>query len=165
LHLLYHHFGTSFKSHHKIRPNIFNYTPLKTVHNLPDNTNPVDTTDITARWQTSPITLTAHPNNTVAFHFNFITYVNKLPGQEVMLLQSVNFLCPNPHQLHITLSQADNLLLVRDGDADNIIGSTGWIMANPLGNYLVKGSSSFPGVNPRSYQAEGYAMSSGLTFY
>jgi hypothetical protein len=44
------------------------------------------------------------------------------------------------------------------------IGSTGWIIADPLGNRLVKGSSSVPGVDPQSYQTKGYAMASGLTF-
>jgi hypothetical protein len=81
-----------------------------------------------------------------------------------MLLQRVNFLGRNPHQLHLTLSQADNLLLVSDGGADNSIGSTGWIIADSLGNRLVKGSSSVPGVDPRSYRAKGYTMASGLTF-
>jgi hypothetical protein len=81
-----------------------------------------------------------------------------------MLLQRVNFLGRTPHQLYLTLTQSNNLLLVSDGGADNGIGSTGWIITDSLGNRLVKGSSSVPGVGPRSYLAEGYAMASGLTF-
>jgi hypothetical protein len=81
-----------------------------------------------------------------------------------MLLQRINFLGRTPQQLYLTLKQSNNLLLVSDGGADNDIGSTGWIIADSLGNRLVKGSSSLPGVDLRSYRAEGYDMASGLTF-
>jgi hypothetical protein len=81
-----------------------------------------------------------------------------------MLLQRVNFLGRTPHQIYLTLTQSNNLLLISDGGVDNDIGSTGWIIADSLGNRLVKGSSSVPGVNPRSYPAEGYAMAGGIAF-
>ncbi len=68
-----------------------------------------------------------------------------------MLLQRVNFLGRTPHQLYLTLTQSNNLLLVSDGGADNGIGSTGWIIADSIGNRIVKGSSSVPGVDPQSY--------------
>jgi hypothetical protein len=145
LHLLYHHFENCFESHHEIRPNLFDlFSSLETIHNLPDDTIPVDITDIIAGWRTSPTTSTTPPNDTITFHYDFATYVNELTGHDATLLQRVNFLGGNPHQLHTTLSQADNLLLVSDGGADNSIGSTGWIIADSLGNRLVKGSSSIP---------------------
>jgi hypothetical protein len=142
----------------KPRPHIFNYIPLEIVNHLTDDVIPVNATDSTSGWQSSPITAT------IQFHYSFASYVADLPDYDAMLLQRVNFLGHTPHQLYLTLTQSNNLLLVSDGGADNGIGSTGWIITDSLGNRLVKGSSSVPGVDLRSYRAEGYAMASGLTF-
>jgi hypothetical protein len=164
LHLLYTHYQNSFESCPEIRPNIFNCTPLESTDHLPDDVIPVDAADITDGWRTSLITVTSQPGSTITFHYEFASYVAELPDYDAMLLQHVNFLGRTPHQLHLTLTQSGNLLLVSDGIADNGIESTGWIIADPLGNILVEGSSSVPSVDPRSYQAEGYAMASSRTF-
>jgi hypothetical protein len=164
LHLLFRQYQNSFESCTETRPHIFNYISLEIVNHLPDDAIPADATDITNGWRTSPITATIQLNNTITFHYAFASYVAGLPDHDAMLLQHVNFLGRTPHQLYLTLTQSNNLLLVSDGGADNGIGSTGWIIADSLGNRLVKGSSSVPGVDQWSYRAEGYAMASGLTF-
>jgi hypothetical protein len=116
-------------------------------------------------WFTSDTSsVTNHLDETITFHLESDDYVNSLPDYDAMLLQQVNFHFRSLHQLCQALLHTDTLLLVRDGGADENIRSPGWVIADSLGNRFVNGSSSIPGFDPRSYQAEGYTMVSGLSF-
>jgi hypothetical protein len=73
------------------------------------------------------------------------------------------FLGIDVYETYESLLSSDSLLLVSDGGANNSRGLTGWIVSDDTGRRLIRGSGSVPGLDPRSYQAEGYAMVSGLT--
>jgi hypothetical protein len=106
----------------QFRPNIFDFTPLKITPHLTGDSIPVDA-------KVSPNGLvTNHLEETVMFHLEFSNYVASLPDYDAMLLQRVNFHSRSPHQLYQALLNADTLLLVSDGDADNYIGSTSWVI-------------------------------------
>jgi hypothetical protein len=86
-----------------------------------------------------------------------------LPDYNALLIQQVDFQGLDIYKNYDVLTASSSLLLVSDGGADNIIGSTGWFVPDATGCQLVQGSGSVPGLDPRSYHAEGYAMVSGLT--
>jgi hypothetical protein len=163
LHILYRRYRISFEACAKLRPNIFDFTPLETTHHLPDNSIPVDAKVSPNGWFTSDTSsVTNHLDETITFYLEFDDYVNSLPDYDAMLLQRVNFHSRSPHQLYQALLRT--LLLVSDGGTDGNIGSTGWVIADSLDNRFINGSSSVPGFDPWSYRAEGYAMVSGLSF-
>ena len=77
-----------------------------------------------------------------------------------MLIQCVDFQGLDIYEAYDALISSSSLLLVSDGGADNSIGSTGWIALDDTGWQLIQGSGSVPGLDPRSYRAEGLT---GLT--
>jgi hypothetical protein len=80
-----------------------------------------------------------------------------------MLIQQVEFLAVDVYEMYKSLLSSHCLLLVSDGGADGSRGSTGWIVSDNTGQRLIQGSGSVPGLDPRSYRTEEYAMVSGLT--
>jgi hypothetical protein len=107
--------------------------------------------------------LAFYPHKTTTFSHTFRDYVNLLPDYNAMLIQHVDFQGLGIYETYARLISSSSLLLVSNGGADNSIGSTGWIVLDDTGRRLVQGSGSVPGLDPRSYQAKGYAMVSGLT--
>jgi hypothetical protein len=104
-----------------------------------------------------------YPQETITFSHLFRDYVDLLPGYDTMLIQRVDFQGLDIYETYDALIASSSLLLVSNGGADNSIGSTGWIVSDATGRQLVQGSGLVPGLDPRSYCAEGYAMVSGLT--
>jgi hypothetical protein len=80
-----------------------------------------------------------------------------------MLIQQADFCGLNVYKTHAALLSSPTLLLVSNGGANDCMGSTRWIVLDTYGKRLVQGSGSFPGCDPCSYWAKGYAMASGLT--
>jgi hypothetical protein len=72
-----------------------------------------------------------------------------------------HFLGIDVYKTYESLLSSHSLLLVSNGGADDSRGSTGWIVSDDIGQRLIQGSGSVPGLYPRSYCAEGYAMVGG----
>jgi hypothetical protein len=110
----------------ELRPNIFDFTPLKITPHLPDDSISVDAIVCPDGWFAPDTTSVIAPlEETITFHLEFSDCVASIPDYDAMLLQRVNFNSRSPHQLHESLLHANSLLLVSDGGADDNIGSTG----------------------------------------
>jgi hypothetical protein len=130
---------------------------------IPLDSLPVDATKASNGWCIIPPSSAFYPHKTITFSHTLRDYVNLLPDYDAMLIQRVDFQGLDIYETYDALISSYSLLLVSNGGADNSIGSTGWIVSDDTGRRLVQGSGSVPGLYPRSYRAEGYAMVSGLT--
>jgi hypothetical protein len=140
----------------QVRHCVYSFLPDDTQAEVPDDAISVDASEVSHAWRAMPPSLALYPEECVNFLVNFQDYVDLLPDYDAMLIQHVDFLGIDVYETYESLLSSDSLLLVSDG-------LTGWTVSNDTGQRLIRGSGSVPGLDPRSYRAEGYAMVSGLT--
>jgi hypothetical protein len=146
-----------------IRHAVFSFTPHDCHVDVPLDSLPVGATEVSDGWRIIHPSSAFYPHKTITFSHTFRDYVDLLPDYGAMLIQRVDFQGLEIYETYDALISSFSLLLVSDGGADNSIGSTGWTVSADTGRRLIQGSGSVPGLDPRSYRAEGYAMVSGLT--
>ena len=149
----------------QVRHCVYSFLPDDTQAEVPGDAIPVDASKVSDGWRVMPPSLALYPEECVNFPATFQDYVDLLPDYDAMLIQRVDFLGIDVYETYESLLSSDSLLLVSDGGADDSRGSTGWIVSDDTGRRLIRGSRSVPGLDPRSYRAEGYAMVSGLTVF
>jgi hypothetical protein len=160
---IYRRTGRQYDVCSQVRYCVYSFTPDETQADVPDDAIPTDASEVSDGWRVLPPSPTLYPEESIHFPATFQDYVDLLPDYDAMLIQRVDFLELDVYETYESLLSSDSLILVSDGGADDSRGSTGWIVSDDKGRRLLRGSGTVPGLDPRSYRAEGYAMVSGLT--
>jgi hypothetical protein len=162
---LYHRMNCHYNVSPQICHGIFSFTPEDGQSEVSADSIPVDNGQASDGWRVIYPNPSLHQQEIVTFMLTFGDYMDTHPDYDAMLIQRVNFWGLDVYKTHAALLSSPTLRLFSNGGADSCMGSAGWIVPDADGRYLVQGSGSVPGHDPPSYQAEGYAMASGLTVF